>query len=367
MRTFFPHLQTFRHRRRRTFARVAVPLVLAIGVGSSLSSCSSSGSDGAVLTVNNAKLSRNQLEADLAAFADAQVASKPDAEAKKTELARYHGTDRDQKTWNADYTAFMLDRRMVDRIIDQEFKAAKLAKPTILPATKQQLMESYGGATIYATLPASFRETAERSAAQYDAIVAADLKKLGDPKAYYEKHKDQFGGEVCASHILVAKKEDADAIKKGLANGDDFAAVAKAKSTDTGSGANGGFLGCASPSTYVPEFAKATQTLPLNTVSDPVQTQFGFHLIKVAKRTDASYASAKDKVIEAMKQEVGPESTKRLIQRLTDAKVTVDARYGTYVAKGSNGYPQIQSKANAKATADAATAATAVPPTTVGG
>ncbi len=338
---------------------------MTVGLASLLSSCSSSASDAAVLTVNSAKLSRGQLEADLAAFADAQVASKTDPVEKKTELARYRGTDRDQKTWNAEYTAFILDRRMVDRIIDEEFVAAKLPKPTILAATKQQLMQSYGGEAIYVTLPKRFRETAERSASAYDAIVAADVKKLGDPKAYYETHKDQFGGEVCASHILVATKPEADAIQKGLAGGDDFATVAKAKSTDSGSGANGGDLGCASPSTYVPEFAKATQTLPLNTVSDPVQTQFGFHLIKVAKRTDATYAASKDKVDEAMKQEAGPKSTKRLIKRLTDAKVTVDARYGTYVAKGPNGYPQIQSKANAKAAATAAAAP--VPPTTVGG
>ena len=67
--------------------------------------------------------------------------------------------------------------------------------------------------------------------------------------------------EVCAAHILVATPEEADAVLERLGAGEDFAALAIELSTDTGSGAAGGDLGCripSGPNGYVPEFAAAT-------------------------------------------------------------------------------------------------------------
>ena len=89
---------------------------------------------------------------------------------------------------------------------------------------------------------------------------------------------------VCARHILVADEALANDLLAQLKAGADFATLATANSTDTGSGADGGDLKCAPPGNYVPEFAQAVQTAPLNQVVGPVKTQFGFHLILVYDR-----------------------------------------------------------------------------------
>jgi peptidyl-prolyl cis-trans isomerase C len=88
--------------------------------------------------------------------------------------------------------------------------------------------------------------------------------------------------EVHARHILVKTKEEADAIVKQLDGGAKFEDIAKEKSSDPGSGAQGGDLGWFSPGQMVPEFeAAAFATEPGTYTKTPVQSQFGFHIIKV--------------------------------------------------------------------------------------
>jgi peptidyl-prolyl cis-trans isomerase C len=88
--------------------------------------------------------------------------------------------------------------------------------------------------------------------------------------------------EVHARHILVKTKEEAEAIIKQLDDGAKFEDIAKEKSSDAGSGANGGDLGYFGPGQMVPEFEKAAFALEPGTYTkEPVQTQFGWHVIKV--------------------------------------------------------------------------------------
>jgi peptidyl-prolyl cis-trans isomerase C len=86
--------------------------------------------------------------------------------------------------------------------------------------------------------------------------------------------------EVHARHILVATEDEAKAIETQLKGGADFAALAKEKSKDPGA-ANGGDLGYFTKSQMVPEFAEAAFKLDKGQISDPVHTQFGWHIIKV--------------------------------------------------------------------------------------
>ena len=93
--------------------------------------------------------------------------------------------------------------------------------------------------------------------------------------------------QVCAAHILVETREEADDLKVQLDEGGDFAALATEFSIDPGSGANGGDLGCATPSGFVEPFAEATLIAELDTVTDPIESEFGFHLIVVNDRIEA--------------------------------------------------------------------------------
>jgi peptidyl-prolyl cis-trans isomerase C len=86
--------------------------------------------------------------------------------------------------------------------------------------------------------------------------------------------------EVHARHILVPTEEEAKAIEAQLKGGADFATLAKEKSKDPGA-ANGGDLGYFTKDQMVPEFAEAAFKLDKGQISDPVHTQFGWHIIKV--------------------------------------------------------------------------------------
>ncbi|WP_027085043.1 foldase protein PrsA [Cohnella panacarvi] len=102
-------------------------------------------------------------------------------------------------------------------------------------------------------------------------------------QAYADENKDAIAAQkkVRASHILVATKEEADAIEADLKAGQDFAELAKSKSTDTGSAVNGGDLDYFGSGQMVPEFEEAAFKLKVGEVSEPVKSDFGYHIIKV--------------------------------------------------------------------------------------
>lgn len=87
--------------------------------------------------------------------------------------------------------------------------------------------------------------------------------------------------EVRASHILVKTVEEANDLKAKIDNGEDFANLAKQYSTCP-SGKEGGDLGYFTKGQMVPEFETVAFSLPVGKVSDPVKTQFGWHLILVS-------------------------------------------------------------------------------------
>jgi peptidyl-prolyl cis-trans isomerase C len=90
--------------------------------------------------------------------------------------------------------------------------------------------------------------------------------------------------EVHARHILVASEDDAKAILAELKKGADFAETAKKKSTEPGAAQSGGDLGYFTKEQMVPEFADVAFKLEKGKISDPVKSQFGWHIIKVEDR-----------------------------------------------------------------------------------
>ena len=88
-----------------------------------------------------------------------------------------------------------------------------------------------------------------------------------------------------ARHILVPTAEQAEDLKAQIADGADFAVIARSYSTCP-SGAQGGELGEFTPGQMVPEFNDVCFNEEVGVVHGPVRTQFGYHLIEVTKRTD---------------------------------------------------------------------------------
>ena len=122
---------------------------------------------------------------------------------------------------------------------------------------------------------------------------AAEDVKVTDEEInkYYEQGKY----ELKARHILVETAEEARALYEKIKAGEDFAKLAKENSTDPGSAENGGDLGFFTVGTMVQEFNDTAYGLEVNEVSEPVQTQHGFHIIQLLeKREVADYASLED-------------------------------------------------------------------------
>lgn len=107
-------------------------------------------------------------------------------------------------------------------------------------------------------------------------------------EAAYNAQRSQPGfaaEEVRARHVLVASEAEAREVLKQLQGGADFAEVAKAKSTDPSAQTNGGDLGYFKREAMVPEFAEAAFTIEPGSVgTEPVKSQFGWHVIKVEDR-----------------------------------------------------------------------------------
>lgn len=90
--------------------------------------------------------------------------------------------------------------------------------------------------------------------------------------------------QATARHLLVSTQVQCEELKELIANGADFAEVAKAHSSCP-SGAQGGDLGSFGPGMMVREFDEVVFSAPLNVVQGPVKTQFGYHLLEVTSRT----------------------------------------------------------------------------------
>jgi peptidyl-prolyl cis-trans isomerase C len=121
-----------------------------------------------------------------------------------------------------------------------------------------------------------------------DNLLATEGKAAATDEAMkkvYDEAAKQIAGEqeVHARHILVETEDEAKAIEAELKKGTDFAELAKTKSKDPGA-ADGGDLGFFTKDQMVPEFSAVAFALEPGKISDPVKSQFGWHVIKVEEK-----------------------------------------------------------------------------------
>ncbi len=156
-------------------------------------------------------------------------------------------------------------------------------------------------------------------------MVAAQISDDAIQTAYDNFVADSASREtVTAAHILVETEDEAIAIIAQLNDGADFAALAKEKSTGP-SGPNGGELGSFGRGQMVPAFETAAFSMPVDSYSaDPVQTQFGWHVIKVSAR-DVAPAPTLDQMREQIVSNLSRQSFARVIETLR-AGATVEVR-----------------------------------------
>jgi len=149
------------------------------------------------------------------------------------------------------------------------------------------------------------------------AVSDADAKQIYDEKIAKMKPEQ----EVHARHILVDTKEEAEEVIKRLKNGEDFAKVANEKSKDTN--AEGGDLGFFTRGQMLKPFEDAAFALEPGQISEPVQTQFGWHVIKVEEKRDQALPSYED-VKDAIMAQLIQQKAQQVVKGLRDsAKIDV--------------------------------------------
>lgn len=160
-------------------------------------------------------------------------------------------------------------------------------------------------------------------------IAGREVDEAAVQAAYDAAYADaEAETEYNASHILVETEEEARAIKAELDGGADFAELAREKSTGP-SGPNGGQLGWFGAGMMVPEFQTAVETLEPGEVSEPVQTQFGWHVI-VLNETRVQEAPGLEQVRAELEAQVRQQAVEAEVARLTEeatverAEVEVD-------------------------------------------
>lgn len=141
-------------------------------------------------------------------------------------------------------------------------------------------------------------------------VTEAQLKEAYAKKAAAMKNEE----EVKAKHILVGTEEEAKDIVKELKKGTDFAKLAKEKSMDKASGAQGGDLGWFTKERMVPEFAAAAFNLKKGDVSEPVKSSFGWHVIQLEDRRKVTIPP-----FEQMREELQGEISAKAVQDYVEA------------------------------------------------
>lgn len=160
--------------------------------------------------------------------------------------------------------------------------------------------------------------------AYFDEIEAGMTTLDTDAKSYYEANKASFEvDEVTASHILVEKEETAKEILAKLESGEKFEDLAKEYGTD-GTKDTGGSLGTFGKGQMVKEFEDAVFAMKPGEISDPVKTQFGYHIIKLTDKNQGTrtYEEAKDSIISNL---VSQEAQKQI----NELKGSADIEYLT--------------------------------------
>lgn len=326
--------------------RIAVLLALVALVAVSLTGCGEARSYAA--RVDGDEISQGELEDELEAIAgnDRYLASL------EQQGFQIRGTGRGE-TFDMAFVSRILTRQIFLELVEQEFRDRDLEiSNDERRQAEQQVIESVGGRDVYDDFPESYRETlierqAQVAALQLDvADIATDEEAV---RRFYEAQGEQLFARTCVSHILFSVLgpdgrpdlaaveeqqeqllEQAQRTRARLERGAGFAELARELSADEQSGAEGGSLGCVGPGNFVPEFEMAMEQLAVGEISQPVKTQFGYHLILVTDRNVAPLEEVTEDVRQRLFAEAQDEFSSFLRQKVDDADIDVNPRYGTF-------------------------------------
>jgi parvulin-like peptidyl-prolyl isomerase len=256
------------------------------------------------------------------------------------------------------FTAQLLGQDIAQAAFDAEFNERKLTiTPEMRTQATQQVKQRYALQNELTTDPTTGQQQFVGPGAIFNAFPKSVQNRFVDQVARQLAVQDALQGCVSGrmvSHILLRDKGAADAAYEQIKKGADFATVAKNVSIDP-SGQQGGLLGCLCPGEFVKEFQTVADKVPLDVVTVPVQSKFGYHLILVQKFNPA-LAQTNQSVAQSVQTCAQSAITDRL------KHVTVDPRFGTWDVQNFTVVPPpVPQPRNNRGSTTTTTAAPAVP------
>ncbi|MEN2767508.1 peptidylprolyl isomerase [Ornithinibacillus xuwenensis] len=210
------------------------------------------------------------------------------------------------------YGTDVLNSLITEKVIEEEIEKQDIeVTQEEIDAEKEEYYEYYGGEEAFLETLSYSGVSVEDFESDLELYIATNKLMEDDiaiteeeMETYFEENKDSFAQqeEVQASHILVEDLETANKIVEMLKAGEDFAELAKEYSTDS-SAENGGELGYFGKGEMVEAFENAAFEMEVGNYSDPVETEHGYHVIKVTDHTEAKeavYEDVKDEIADIL-------------------------------------------------------------------
>ncbi len=190
---------------------------------------------------------------------------------------------------------------LIEKVLAENFDVSDKEVNAEYDSNKEELGESFD----------QFLEQNNQTEESYKKVIRLNLLQekalTEDIEVTDEEIQAQYdrqGTELNARHILVADEETANSLKKQLDDGADFAKLAEENSTDTGSAAKGGNVDWFGPGAMVPEFEEAAYNLEVDKISEPIQSEFGFHIIQVLEKRQVKDQPALEDQKEEIRSEI---------------------------------------------------------------
>jgi foldase protein PrsA len=346
----------------------AAPLLVVLAASLVLTACSSTGAPAAA-TVNGTDISRRTLQDDLQAL----VGNK-DLREKLQQSQSFAGTKISTAAVPAVLTAQWLQTLVNQTLIEDAVHSRDITVTDSDRAAARSTIEQssgFGPKASFEKYPKWFQDRVVAQQANATALRTALEKETKTTDAVLQRFYKSNQAQLCpsgklVSHILVQTEAEAQAIEAQLAQGASFDELAKSKSIDTQTGVNGGRLTCIGSqdwSSIDETFRTAAEGLAVGQVSAPVQTQYGYHLIRVQ---DFTFENAKPLIKQLIEQQVDP--LQALLRRqVRRADIWVDPRYGRVSKAGGNLEITAPKARTPKSKPPATASTTTTAPSTAGG
>lgn len=241
-------------------------------------------------------------------------------------LKSYYGEDYDTNEEVAEYVK-ELRIQAINLLVEEKIMYLKAEELGLLPSDEEVetetttyiegLKESLGGEEAFNTALENAQLTLDEYTAQLKENIKSNLIVTNvtneifkditvtddEIKTYYDEHLDSYK-TATVSHILVEDEATAKEVREKAVNGEDFATLAKEYSKDTGTAENGGSLGTVTYDTtdYVQEFTDAFKALGEGEISEPIKSNYGYHIIKVTNIKQQTLEEATESIRSTIKQ-----------------------------------------------------------------